>query len=255
MTEPETDGPQHPRDIIERIASVIHELPAIGKDQRNSQQNFFFRGIDDIMSALKPLLAKHEIVIVPNVVERIDSTRDTRSGGTMYVVLLHVQFTFYAPGGQEIVASGWGEGTDSGDKATNKAMTGAFKYVLVQVFAIADADTQDADHTSPEPSTVREPADEGLIQIIERRVTAIEDPQVLAALRLEWTERGLGKFENLSAVQAVTAMSLLNKYAPIKHDEPEAEKPTSVAEEVEVGADGWAATPGEGQTTLEEAQT
>src|SRR5262249_29439115 len=90
----------------------------------------------------------------PNVMERITSTRQTNRGSTMYEVNLHVKFTFFGADGTFFVASGWGEGTDMGDKATSKAMTMAFKYVLAETFALATAEVSDADASSPE-ETVR----------------------------------------------------------------------------------------------------
>lgn len=137
------------------MARILGELPAIGKNSYNEQQKFHFRGIDDVMNALNPLLAKHGVFFVPDVVERIDSERATRSGSAMYVVNLHVRFRFYGPNGDFIEASGWGEGTDMGDKATNKAMTGAMKYVLFQAFAISteEASENDGDNASPEQTS------------------------------------------------------------------------------------------------------
>lgn len=139
--------------IYERMVSIIEELPAIGKNQRNQEQNFMFRGYDDVMNALNPLLAKHGVFVVPDVIERVTGERRTARDKTMYEVNLHVRFTFFGAGGDSFVASGWGEGTDMGDKATNKAMTGAFKYVLFQTFAIATAEQMDADAGSAEETT------------------------------------------------------------------------------------------------------
>jgi len=136
--------------VHQRIVAVIGDMPALGKTQRNEQQKFMYRGHDDVMNALTPLLAKHGIHVVPDVVERIVGQRQTRSGGIMYEVNLHVRFRFYGSGGDFVEASGWGEGTDSGDKATNKAMTMAFKYVIAQVFALTTSETADADATTPE---------------------------------------------------------------------------------------------------------
>lgn len=140
------------RSIYRRLVDVLEELPSIGKNQRNEQQGFNFRGIDAVLNELNPLLSKHGVFFVPTVLERIASHRETRSGGTLWVVNLHVRYTFYGIEGDWIIADGWGEGTDSGDKATQKAMTGAMKYVLFQVFAIATDAADDADRTTPEES-------------------------------------------------------------------------------------------------------
>lgn len=142
------------RTVFERMISIIDELPAIGKTQQNTQQNFMFRGHDDVMNALNPLLAKHGVFIVPNAVDRQVSTRQTSRGSTMYEVNLHVEFTFWGADGSSFTASGWGEGTDMGDKATSKAMTMAFKYVVAQAFALATAEVSDADAASAE-ETIR----------------------------------------------------------------------------------------------------
>jgi len=139
--------------VFQRVLAIIDELPAIGKTQRNEQQKFMFRGHDDVMNALNPLLAKHGVFVVPNVIDRKVGERQTSRGATMYEVNLHVEFTFFGKAGDSFTASGWGEGTDMGDKATSKAMTMAFKYVIAEVFALATAEVSDADAGSPEETS------------------------------------------------------------------------------------------------------
>jgi hypothetical protein len=147
------EEPKAGMTIHERMIAVLAGLPAIGKDQRNQQQNFMYRGHDDVMNALNPLLAKWGVFVVPDVLERITAERTTARGSTMYEVNLHVLFTFYGAGGDSVTATTWGEGTDSGDKSTNKAMTMAFKNVLAQAFALATEELSDADGHSPEETT------------------------------------------------------------------------------------------------------
>lgn len=139
-----------PLTIHERMTAILAELPALGKDSFNEQQRFHYRAHDDVLNALNPLLAKYGVYVTPDVIERVQNVRTTASGKAMYEVNLHVRFTFHGEDGSSVTASGWGEGTDLGDKATNKAMTGAFKYVLFQTFAISTAEASDADDESPE---------------------------------------------------------------------------------------------------------
>jgi hypothetical protein len=145
-------------EIHYKMAAILSELPAIGKSERNEQQQFMFRGHDQVLNALNPLLAKHGVYATPMVLDRVTAQRQTRSGGVMYEVNLHVKYTFYASDGSSISASAWGEGTDSGDKSTNKAMTMAFKNVLNQVFAINTQETQnlDTDRSHPEDTVARQ---------------------------------------------------------------------------------------------------
>lgn len=153
-----SEQPDPDLTIHQRMVGILGDLPAIGKNRRNAQQNFMFRGIDDVLDALNPLLAKWGVYYVPRVLERVESRRETSRGGTLYVVNLHVEYTFFGAGGDSVVASCWGEGTDSGDKATNKAMTGAMKYTLFQAFAISTGEAQDSDaNTDDESSPVLTP--------------------------------------------------------------------------------------------------
>lgn len=163
--------------VFSLVGRIIAEMPAIGKDQFNEQQRFKFRGIDDVLNALKPLLGKYGVFFAPEVTERLESTRSTSKGGTLYVVNLHVRFTFYGPSGDSFTASGWGEGTDSGDKATNKAMTAAMKYVIGQVFAVASQETaeSDADRTTPEPSVPVEVVPDLFKAMVRERVVGLPD--------------------------------------------------------------------------------
>lgn len=145
--------------VIERVAAIVAEMPAIGKSQRNEQQKFMYRGHDDVMNALNPLLSKYRVFFVPQVIERVTAHRQTSKGGILYEVDLHVKYTFYGPQGDTLVATAWGEGTDSGDKSTNKAMTMALKNVLAQVFAVSTEEhaSYDTDRHSDEPTEGRRP--------------------------------------------------------------------------------------------------
>lgn len=148
---------EHP-NIYELMGRILAELPAIGKDQHNTQQGFYYRGMDDVLNALNPILSKYGVFVVPDVIERLNGTRTTAKGGILYEVNLHVRFRFYGPAGDFVEASGWGEGTDSGDKATNKAMTNALKYVLFQAFAISteEQSAMDSDRYTPEGTVADE---------------------------------------------------------------------------------------------------
>lgn len=147
------------RSVFERVHAVLSELPAIGKDQRAPQAmgGYAFRGIEDITAALKPLLAKHGVFMVPTVVERRDETRSTSGGKALYVADVLVRFTFHAGGDTSFSAEVWGQGTDSGDKAVQKAMTSAFKTMLSITFCISDseydAERHDVPDTTPPPAS------------------------------------------------------------------------------------------------------
>ena len=141
-------------NIYQSIARIMEEAPAIGKDKKNTQQNFMYRGIDDVMNAFQPLLAKNKVFIVPQVLEQKREERTTSKGSTLLYSICTIKYTFYAEDGSFIEAITIGEGMDSGDKATNKAMAIAMKYALFQVFCIPTEDDPDGSSTelAPDPN-------------------------------------------------------------------------------------------------------
>lgn len=131
--------------IYKAIADIMGEIGAIGKNSKNSQQGFMYRGIDAVMNAINPALVKHKVFIVPEVLEQTREERQTAKGSTLFYSICKVRYTFYAEDGSSIEAVVVGEGMDSGDKATNKAMSVAFKYACFQVFCIPTEEMVDPD--------------------------------------------------------------------------------------------------------------
>mgnify|MGYP003344999847 FL=1 len=137
--------------VYQAIAAVMARLAkdGIGKDRRNEQQGYAFRGIDDVYNALAPILAEHQLCILPKVQSREVTERQTRSGSTLFYVNVLVDFHFVsANDGSTHVVSMPGEAMDSADKATNKAMSAAYKYACLQTFCIPTEGDNDADATT-----------------------------------------------------------------------------------------------------------
>ena len=121
----------------------------ITKANRNQQQGYNFRGIDDVFNALSPLLAEHGLCILPRVISRTCDERINAKGTVLLYVTVEVEFDFIsAEDGSKHTVKTFGEAMDSGDKATNKAMSAAYKYAALQAFAIPTEGDNDADaHT------------------------------------------------------------------------------------------------------------
>ena len=137
-------------EIIKKIAAIMSEIGAIEKNRRNPQQGYSFRGIDDIYNALQPLLAKHGVVIIPNVIEQHREEREGRNGGALIYSILKVEFSFIATDGSSIKAVTIGEAMDSGDKSCNKAMSAAMKYACLEVFCIPTEEEKDTEYQTHE---------------------------------------------------------------------------------------------------------
>jgi hypothetical protein len=137
------------------IVAVQAELckDGIGKDRKNTQQGFMFRGIDDLYNALAPILAKNQLCVLPRMTGRTMTERQAKSGGALYDVVVEAEFDIVsAEDGSKHTIKTFGEAMDSADKATNKAMSAAYKYAAIQAFCIPTEGDNDADSSSPEPA-------------------------------------------------------------------------------------------------------
>ncbi len=141
------------QQIYSRISAVMQDVSAIGKDNTNAKQGFKFRGIDDVYNELHSILAKHKVFTLPNIISERTEERTTNSGGNLIYRVLHIQYTFFTDDGSNVIATVIGEGMDSGDKASNKAMSVAHKYCLLQAFCIPTNEEKDPDAATPPPST------------------------------------------------------------------------------------------------------
>src|SRR5581483_2980776 len=141
--------------VYKAIAAVMSDLSkvGIGKEQKNTQQGFMYRGVDDVMNALAGPLSQHGLLILPRVIEREVTERQSKSGGVLFYVVLKMEFDFIASedGSKHTVGPIYGEAMDSGDKASNKAMAIAYKYACFQTFCIpTEATSADPDKTTHE---------------------------------------------------------------------------------------------------------
>ena len=140
-------------NVYNLIAKVSADLcqHGISKDRKNAQQSYNFRGIDDVYNALAPIISKHGLVILPRVMRREVSERMGKSGSSLFYVVVEAEFDFVSShDGTKHTVKTFGEAMDSGDKATNKAMSAAYKYAAFQAFCIPTEGDNDADATTHE---------------------------------------------------------------------------------------------------------
>ncbi len=146
-------------EVYKAISAIIGEMSkqGIGKNSKNKTQGWQFRGIDAVYNALAPLLAKHDLMILPRIKNRTVCERQTRNGGVLFYVTVDAEFDFIsAKDGSKHTVATIGEAMDSGDKATNKAMSIALKYAAFQSFFIPTEETTtdpDSESHSIEPAT------------------------------------------------------------------------------------------------------
>ena len=126
--------------IEQALSAVMADVREVKKTGRNEAQKYDFRGVDAVVNAVGPALRAHEVLVLPHVdhieYEKVPSS----SGKNMMSVRVIVTYTFVGPMGDSLAATVAGEAFDSGDKATAKAMSVAFRIALLQALALPTDD-------------------------------------------------------------------------------------------------------------------
>lgn len=134
--------------IHQAINAVMRHVTEVRKSQRNSHFGFEFRGIEQVMEATAPAFREHGIVgPVPKLL-KVTRLEAKENGTKDPITFVEVEYTFYGPAGDSIVAVVPGEAKD-----TIKAMSIAERIALIQVLHIPTAH-RDAD-APPPVSTAR----------------------------------------------------------------------------------------------------
>ena len=156
--EPVTTG-----KIYSAIALAKKGVEAIGKNRKNTQQGYNFRGIDDAMDAFSPLLSQHGLTIVCDAITHLSSESVlSKGGGNGWRVVNNYSFRIYADDGSFIPGQADGEAIDYGDKCTTKAQSVAlrefiFKTFMVPFHTVDDIEEVSHEITKPTSAPVKKP--------------------------------------------------------------------------------------------------
>lgn len=193
--------------IASKMAAVLADTQPVEKNGMNQQQGFKFRSIDDTVASVRKALIKHNVAIVPEVVNVEKSTYQTKSGAVMNVSDVLVNYSFIAEDGSAVVATMAGQASDSGDKAVSKALSMAFKYLCFQTFLCGTDGDPDAE-VAPEAVT---PAQAGLTAADKKRISTLGE------------RAGLDKAKLKEAIQEAVGRPIASTADLIKSDLPEIE--------------------------------
>jgi hypothetical protein len=155
------------QDCMSRVMGDVRE---VAKKDLNTQQHFTFRGVDAVVNAVAPALRRHNVLVLPNVESKEYMAFESSKGTAMMCCRVTVRFRFVGPGGDFLEATVAGESMDAGDKSTAKAMSVAFRTVLLQALALPtddldpDAETYDvAPSAAPGESTAKPHTGQGSV--------------------------------------------------------------------------------------------
>lgn len=218
--------------IYEAISAVMKDCGFVAKDSKNPQQGYKYRGIDAVMNALNPALIKNKVFVVPEMLEYSREERHTNKGGLLIYSVCKMRYSFFAEDGSSVSAIVTGEGMDSGDKATNKAMSAAFKYACFQTFCIPTEEMYDSEIDSPEPvkkataqggkkskepekniapakERQQEPLRQDLRKYIHEIVAKYPDNKLFEQIQKKFN---VGDVEELTNAQATKCAAMLNAF-------------------------------------------
>jgi ERF superfamily protein len=123
------------------LNNVKSAIGAVGKTERNTGQNFQYRGVDNVINAAAPALNREGVIVIPDVESYEYSTIESGAKRTpMGHVIVRVAYHFYGPAGDCLTARVLAESFDSSDKGAAKAMSVAYRIVLLQVLNLPTCD-------------------------------------------------------------------------------------------------------------------
>lgn len=152
MTDTVKQSSTKPKEYIplaKKIAKANKDIGAIAKDGNNNFQRYSFQSEAAIKAAVQRVISDNKFAIVPSfeIVDREQQT--TQKGGINNFVYVLGTFTI-TDGIETLVGSMPGAGSDTGEKAVQKACTSAQKYFYKQLFNITDKDEDpDAQDSNP----------------------------------------------------------------------------------------------------------
>lgn len=193
------------KNVYQLISAVALELAQYGisKSQRNPQgAGYNFRGIDDVYNNAGPLLAKYGLNVMPRCIERECVERTSLKGSALFYVVVRMEFDFIsAHDGSKHTIAMFGEAMDSGDKATNKAMSAAYKYAILQAFCIPTEGDNDADSSTHEVAP----------KTSQTRATANQKPKALPAYTDEQLSKNSAAWRAAINAGKISAAGIIEK--------------------------------------------
>lgn len=163
--------PVEQMNIFEKMLHIQSEIPTVAKNLNVSTgKTGSYKAVSerDVKDAIKPLEEKYGVYSFPIVKELIEQTQleqETNYGKkTAFYIRERVTYRFVNVHKPEefIEIDGYGDGIDSGDKATGKADTYASKYCLMSAYKISTGDDPDKDaseeYSKKQPKQSQKPA-------------------------------------------------------------------------------------------------
>ncbi len=138
------------KGLVAKLAEVMGAVGFVAKRGRNEFHKYDYATEADISGAVRDHMAERSLMLIPSV-EKTEWRKIPGKNGEQSICTLTVRFSVMdGESGEKLEFVALGEGQDSGDKATYKAMTGALKYALLKLFMISTGDDPEGDEGTDE---------------------------------------------------------------------------------------------------------
>ena len=156
-----TEAPEAPPpklSIYEALPLITADIGAVGKNNKNRDQGYAFRGIDDVVNGIHSLFARYGVGCIPRVLEHRQDEVQSKSGTRGWHTVIKMQYKLTGRDGTNEIGEGIGESLAYDDKGTPKAQAMAFKYFLTQAFTIPTQENLDTEYDKTEELEATKPS-------------------------------------------------------------------------------------------------
>mgnify|MGYP000164373059 CR=1 FL=1 len=133
--------------LAAKIAKVMAAIDSVPKNGWNDYHKYKYSNDDDVMQSVRPVMAEHNLIALPSVVDRTTTERETSNGTTLHTSITLEITLIDGDSGQSKTMQWQGEAQDGQDKGLYKALTSAVKYWALKTFLLSadsDVETHDA---------------------------------------------------------------------------------------------------------------
>jgi hypothetical protein len=126
-------------NLHQRIRAIMADVTHLVKDGTIAFKQVSYKAVTEEMvtSTVRKALIEHGVTCVPT------GNIEWNQVGTLNTIIMNYQLTNVDDPTDILIVPTIGQGADTQDKGTNKAMTGAFKYLLLRTFNIPTGDDPD----------------------------------------------------------------------------------------------------------------
>lgn len=128
-------------NIYQKINAIMEDVSYVQKEDKKVNNQYKFVSHDAVTSKIRPAFQKHGVIAIPDF---FDITQDgNRTACKMKMTFINMD----SPDDKLIIdCAGFGQGIDPQDKGPGKAMSYAYKYALLKMFALETGDDPEKDN-------------------------------------------------------------------------------------------------------------